>query len=100
MKKAYQTCQEGRGHWQTTDNKTEKLITPSKLNPSGSALIWSTYLGSANTENGYDIAVNSSGEAYVVGSSAPLFGLRDAFIHKLSADGAGLKWSKSFGGTN
>lgn len=38
-----------------------------KLNPSGSALIYSTYLGGVNTESGNGIAVDTSGSAYVTG---------------------------------
>ena len=40
----------------------------SKFNAAGSALIYSTYLGgSASFENGWDIAVDSAGNAYVAG---------------------------------
>ncbi len=39
-----------------------------KLNPQGSALVYSTYLGSAsNTETGSGIAVDAQGNAYVTG---------------------------------
>ena len=39
-----------------------------KLNPAGSALVYSTYLGgSGNDASGYGIAVDTSGNAYVTG---------------------------------
>ena len=38
-----------------------------KLNPAGSALVYSTYLGGGGTDAGNDIAVDSSGNAYVAG---------------------------------
>ncbi len=40
-----------------------------KLNPTGNALIYSTYLGGRDMEQLRAIAVNSDGEAYVVGST-------------------------------
>jgi Abnormal spindle-like microcephaly-assoc'd, ASPM-SPD-2-Hydin/Beta-propeller repeat len=70
----------------------------SKLNPTGSALIFSTFLGGTSTteQNADDIAVDSSGNAYVTGSTdatdfptsspfqATLEGPLDAFVAKLS----------------
>jgi hypothetical protein len=41
----------------------------SKLNPAGSALIFSTYLGGRNYEDGYGIAVDRAGNAYVTGDT-------------------------------
>jgi hypothetical protein len=40
------------------------------LNPAGSALSFSTYLGGAGSEEGNGIAVDSSGNAYVTGDTA------------------------------
>jgi uncharacterized repeat protein (TIGR01451 family) len=39
----------------------------SKLNASGSALVYSTYLGGTNVDSGSSIAIDSSGNAYVTG---------------------------------
>jgi hypothetical protein len=39
-----------------------------KVNPSGSALVYSTYLGGGDYDNGRGIAVGASGNAYVVGN--------------------------------
>jgi len=41
----------------------------SKLNPVGSGLIYSTYLGGKNNDIGYGIAVDSLGHAYVAGQA-------------------------------
>src|SRR5260370_4453309 len=38
-----------------------------KINPSGSALVYSTYLGGSGEDFGHGIAVDSSGNAYVTG---------------------------------
>jgi hypothetical protein len=75
-----------------------------KLNPSGSAPVYSTYLGGSGDEGGYGIAVDSAGNAYVTGyTDSPDFptrkplrngapkdsgGYRDAFITKISDKGA------------
>jgi len=40
-----------------------------KLNPTGSALLYSTYLGGSSVAAAYAIAVDSSGDAYVAGAT-------------------------------
>ena len=40
-----------------------------KINPAGSALIYSTYLGGSKVENGHGIATDSLGNAYVTGET-------------------------------
>ncbi|MBW3624591.1 MAG: SBBP repeat-containing protein, partial [Armatimonadetes bacterium] len=83
-----------------------------KLNPAGSALLYSTYLGGSEEDNrrGSDIAVDASGQAYVTGqTSSPDFpiqnafqttlrGASDAFVTKLNADGTSLLYSTYLGG--
>jgi uncharacterized protein (TIGR03437 family) len=92
-----------------------------KLNATGSALVYSTYLGGSGTDLGYAIAVDAAGNAYVVGRTSstdfPLVspiqatfangaqsqcwaGLEcdDAFIAELGAAGSPLAFSTYFGG--
>ena len=67
-----------------------------KLNPAGSALAYSTYLGGSSDDSGYDIAVDTAGNAYVTGGTfstnfptanplqAAFGGVRDAFVASAS----------------
>jgi hypothetical protein len=80
-----------------------------KLNSTGSALIFSTYLGGTGTDSGNGIAIDSSG-VYVTGSTtsanfpvanpvqAALAGGQDAFVTKLSATGSTIVYSTYLGG--
>jgi hypothetical protein len=79
----------------------------SELNPNGSALAFSTYLGGNGGATGYGIAVDSSGNIYVTGASGANFpttpgalqttfgGTGDAFVAKISF--SPLPPSPSFG---
>ena len=83
-----------------------------KLNAAGSALVYSTYLGGGRTDRALDVAVDSSGNAYVFGStdstnfpSTPgafrgtfAGGGADAFVSKLNTAGDGLVYSTYLGG--
>jgi hypothetical protein len=62
-----------------------------KLNPPGSGLVYSTYLGGTNEDHGNGIAVNAAGNAYVTGytSSSNFPTTPDAFQPAL-ADQPGL----------
>ena len=84
-----------------------------KLNPSGSALVYSTYLGGSSQDNGQGIAVESTGNAYVTGFSRstdfptmhplqPAFGggSSDAFVTKINAAGSALVYSTYLGGSD
>src|SRR5207253_2321486 len=83
-----------------------------KLNAGGTGLVYSTYLGGNSSDDGYGIAVDSSGDAYVTGftssSNFPttasafqtgLVGAQDAFVTKLNATGTGLMYSTYLGGS-
>ena len=82
-----------------------------KLSPDGTALVYSTYLGGNNADSGTGIAVDSSGSAYVTGSTGSTdfptttnafqrknAGEFDAFVTKLSPDGTALVYSTYLGG--
>ncbi len=49
--------------------KSNAFVT--KINVAGSALVYSTYLGGSNSDDGLGIAVDVSGNAYVTGSTSP-----------------------------
>jgi uncharacterized repeat protein (TIGR01451 family) len=67
---------------------------------------WNTFLGSANQDAGNGIAVDGSGNVYVVGTSDASWGLPitpfaesdDAFVAKLNSDGE-LQWLTFLGGS-
>lgn len=81
-----------------------------KLNPAGSGLAYSTYLGGTDEDFGNAIAVDSSGAAYITGQTcSDLFpwqnpiqgtipGLGSAFVSKISSTGAELRYSTYLGG--
>ncbi len=82
----------------------------SKLNATGSTLLYSTYLGGSFNDQGQSIAVDSAGDAYVVGTTSsanyPLVnalqgdgGASDVFVSKLNAMGNGLLYSTYLGGS-
>src|SRR3990170_2708447 len=105
-----------------TPGFTDAFVT--KLNTTGTALVYSTYLGGASDDVGNGIAVDGAGNAYITGSTAsadnpgtPLVnegfpttpgafqtalanaaGVRDAFVTKLNTTGTALVYSTYLGG--
>jgi hypothetical protein len=82
-----------------------------KLNPSGNALAYSTYLGGSDVDQATAIAVDPSGAAYVAGfTESTDFDTvgqiegddtgRDAFIAKLNPTGGALAYSTYLGGSS
>src|SRR5262249_62204033 len=82
-----------------------------KLNPTGSALVYSTYLGGVDVDDALGIAVDAAGNAYVTGGttshdfpttpgafSRTSGGGNDAFVTKLNATGSALVYSTYLGG--
>jgi hypothetical protein len=102
------------GAFQTTfgGGKYDAFVT--KLNASGSDLVYSTYLGGSGEDGGNDIAVDESGNAYVTGYTYSTDfdvtpgafqttfggGKYDAFVTKLNATGRGLAYSTYIGGND
>jgi hypothetical protein len=82
-----------------------------KFNAAGSALVYSTYLGGSNTDEGVGVAIDSAGNAYITGltrstnfPTANAFqgmnhGDYDAFVTKINAAGSGLVYSTYLGGS-
>ena len=83
------------GAFQTTRRSSEGAFV-AKLNATGTALVYSTYLDALR---GLDIAVDASGHAYVTGQdSDPSTGVSIAFVKKLNAAGSALLSSINLGG--
>lgn len=82
------------------------------LNASGSALVYSTYLGGAGNDVPQGIAVSAAGEAFVAGStdstdfptvnaiSSRKPGGLDGFLVKINALGSGLAYATYIGGAS
>lgn len=105
------------GAFQTTiPGPFDAFVT--KINATGTALVYSTYLGGATSSTGFAsgglaIAVDASGNAYIGGDTrssdfpttsgafqTTLLGDQDGFVTKLNATGSGLLYSTYLGGTS
>jgi hypothetical protein len=99
------------GAFDTTAAGADAFVT--KLNPAGSALVYSTYLGGASTDQGFGIAVDGAGNAYVTGLTVSadfpttpgafdttFNGGGDAFMTKLNPAGSALVYSTYLGGAS
>ncbi len=83
-----------------------------KLDPSGSGLVFSTYLGGNNRTEARAVALDMSGNAYIAGSAnsgfpttsgafQPACSVEDcAFMAKLSIDGSSLLYASYLGGSD
>jgi hypothetical protein len=80
-----------------------------KLNPAGDLPVFSTYLGGNGSDTANGIAIDASGNSYVVGDTTSMnfpagafqtsyHGSQDAFVSKLSSDGGHLLFSTYLGG--
>jgi hypothetical protein len=99
------------GAFQATPRTNATFVT--ELTADGSGLVYSTYLNGSHSDNGYGIAVDAAGHAYVTGeafsidfpTTAGAFqttlgsSLGNAFVSELTADGSGLVYSTFFGGS-
>jgi hypothetical protein len=83
----------------------------SKINPSGTAFVYSTYLGGSTNDGGGGITADSSGNAYVTGQTqsadfptvkplqSTLVGSANAFLAKISPSGSAIVYSTFLGGS-
>jgi uncharacterized protein (TIGR03437 family) len=98
-----------------------RYVVVSKFNPTGSALVYSTYLGGSNNEQsastannglGAGVAVDSSGSVYLTGFTnsnnfpttanafqSNLGGNQDVFLVKLNPAGSAILYSTYLGGS-
>jgi uncharacterized protein (TIGR03437 family) len=88
-----------------------------KLNPTGNRLIYSTYLGGADVDAGWSLALNAAGEVFATGRTAsgnfpvtpgvfqPALGggddepADDAYVTRVKADGTEFLYSTYLGGS-
>ena len=82
-----------------------------ELNPSGSALVFSTYLGGSGDDRASALHLDGSGDIYIVGSTTsanfptvnafqPTYGGNtDAFVTKLTPSGSSIGFSSYLGGS-
>ena len=95
----------------TLGGNTDVFVT--KLNPSGSSIAFSTYLGGSDIDQAISLAIDSSNNLYIAGFTASTNfptvnpaqatnggGDGDAFLAKLSGNGSSLLYSTYFGGAD
>src|SRR5205823_9287623 len=103
------------GAFQTTFNGARSDAYVTKLNPTGSALVYSTYLGGSAECGSSGMAVDASDNAWIVGGTQatndfpttpdafqPTFGggSGDGFVTKLNPTGSALVYSTYLGGNS
>ncbi len=86
-----------------------------RLNSTGTALVYSSFLGGSETDIGYSIAVNAANEAFVTGGTEDAAtdfpttvgafdyghnGSIDAFVTRLNSTGTALVYSTFLGGSD
>lgn len=98
------------GAYQVENNGSDDVVI-TKLNPTGSALIYSTYIGGNLIDSADALAIDAEGNAYVTGftrsANYPLKNAvqtqlkdPDAFVTKLNAAGTDIVFSTFLGGLN
>jgi len=96
----------------TTGSTNDSEAFLAKLNPTGSALVYSTFLGGSGADFGYGVAIDSARNAYVTGQTSSsdfltanpfqpaLSGTFDAFVTKVDSSGTVLSYSTYLGGSS
>ena len=108
----FQSTYAGNGSGGYYWNGGDAFLT--KMNPTGTSLIFSTYVGGYEADAAYEVALSPSQDIYIVGKTAsgnfpvtagsPIFnynvlGANDGFICKFKPDGKSMLYSKMMGGT-
>ena len=102
---AYQTTYNGNGYY-------DAFIT--KLSPSGSSLVYSTFIGGSGDDLSWSISIDATGNSYITGITSstnyPVTsgayqtsyggGQYDAFITNLNPSGSSLVYSTFIGGSD
>ncbi len=98
---------------ETYNGNTDAFVT--KLSTDGSSLVYSTFVGGSGEEGCKDIAINSAGNAFIIGTtptsagdfpttagaySQSFNGGQEIYVTKLSADGSSLVFSTLIGGSD
>ncbi|HUL51452.1 MAG TPA: SBBP repeat-containing protein [Candidatus Nitrosotalea sp.] len=95
--------------YQTNSGSSDVFVT--ELDPGGANLIYSTYFGGEQTDEGWGITVGTDGSAYVVGSTTStnlsgadpvqlrLRASSDVLVFGLAPGGTSLLYAAAFGGT-
>jgi hypothetical protein len=96
----------------TAPHVDHPVVVVSKLNPEGTSLVYSTYLGGSGDDRAYGLAVDREGNAHVVGRTTSRdfptknavqpehgTGTWNAFVAKLNPDGSALRYSTYLGGS-
>ncbi len=101
------------GAFDTTHNGGNDVFV-TKLNSAGSSLVYSTFIGGSGDDEGVDIAIDTSGNAYITGytnddtTDYPITsgaydttqnGIWDVFVTKLNSAGSSLVYSTFIGGS-
>ncbi|MEK7183944.1 MAG: SBBP repeat-containing protein [Patescibacteria group bacterium] len=81
-----------------------------KIDPTGASLVYSTYLGGTDVDEGYSVALDTSNNAYISGSTSSgdfptasayqstYAGFSDVFVTKFDSTGSSLTYSTYLGG--
>jgi hypothetical protein len=96
------------GVWDNTLNGLEAFVT--KLNATGTGLVYSTFLGGSGNDEGFGVAVDAAGNVFVSGNTSgidfpttpgafrPIPVGAEAFVAKLNPTGTALLYSTYLGG--
>jgi hypothetical protein len=103
------------GAYDRTHNGSADVFV-TKLDPSGTQILWSTFVGGPNHDRAYGIEVDAQGYVYIAGRAGAgfpvttgafqttfkggdggIYGTQDGFVCKIAPTGASLVWCSYFG---